>query len=273
MKKLLVLVLSLAMVLSLSACGNKETKKSDSDSSKKKFTVGFDAEYPPYGYMDSDTGEYTGFDLELAQAVCDMEGWELVKTPIEWASKDAELNNGNIDCIWNGFTINGKEDKYEWSDPYVNNQQVVVVAKDSGITKLADLKDKVVAVQVTTQPEKIFLQNKDKRIPPVRQVVTVDGGDILYSMLVNGRVDAIAGHREAIEQYAKDYGKDYRILEEPLLQSHIGVAFYKDDQRELVNKLSDALEDMENDGTLAKIASKYLSDVDYYLMAGDSSGN
>lgn len=107
----------------------------------------------------------------------------------------------------------------------------------------------------------------------MRQVVTVDGGDILYSMLVNGRVDAIAGHREAIEQYAKDYCKDYRILEEPLLQSHIGVAFYKDDQRELVNKLSDALEDMESDGTLAKIASKYLSDVDYYLMAGDSSGN
>ncbi len=68
-------------------------------------------------------------------------------TPIEWASKDAELNNGNIDCIWNGFTINGKEDKYEWSDPYVNNQQVVVVAKDSGITKLADLKDKYVAAQ------------------------------------------------------------------------------------------------------------------------------
>ena len=79
----------------------------------KTLIVGFDAEYPPYGYMDSDTGEYTGFDLELAQAVCDMEGWELVKTPIEWASKDAELNNGNIDCIWNGFTINGKEDKYE----------------------------------------------------------------------------------------------------------------------------------------------------------------
>ena len=76
MKKLLVLVLSLAMVLSLSACGNKETKKSDSDSSKKKFTVGFDAEYPPYGYMDSDTGEYTGFDLELAQAVCDTWIWD-----------------------------------------------------------------------------------------------------------------------------------------------------------------------------------------------------
>ena len=162
MKKLLVLVLSLAMVLSLSACGNKETKKSDSDSSKKKFAVGFDAEYPPYGYMDSDTGEYTGFDLELAQAVCDMEGWELVKTPIEWASKDAELNNGNIDCIWNGFTINGKEDKYEWSDPYVNNQQVVVVAKNSGITKLADLKDKYVAAQSASAALQLLQKGGDQ---------------------------------------------------------------------------------------------------------------
>lgn len=129
------------------------------------------------------------------------------------------------------------------------------------------------AVQATTQPEKIFLQSKDERIPAVRQVVTVDGGDILYSMLVNGRVDAIAGHREALVQYARDYSKDYRILEEPLMKSYIGVAFYKDDQRELVNKLSDALGDMQSDGTLAKIASKYLPDVDYYLMAGDSSGN
>ena len=102
------------------------------------FIVGFDAEYPPYGYMD-ENGEYTGFDLELAQAVCDLQGWELVKTPIDWDSKDLELNSGAIDCIWNGFTINGREDEYEWSDPYVDNSQVIVVGKDSGITKLADL--------------------------------------------------------------------------------------------------------------------------------------
>lgn len=128
------------------------------------------------------------------------------------------------------------------------------------------------AVKATTQPEKIFLQSKDERIPSVRQVVTVDGGDILYSMLVNGRVDAIAGHREALVQYARDYSKDFRILEEPLMQSPIGVAFYKDDQRELVGKLSDILMDMQSDGTLAKIFSKFLPDADYYLMEGGSSG-
>jgi polar amino acid transport system substrate-binding protein len=90
------------------------------------FTVGFDAEFPPYGYMD-DNGEYTGFDLELAEEVCKRNGWELVKQPIDWDAKDAELNSGTIDCIWNGFTINGREDHYTFIDPYVDNKQVVIV--------------------------------------------------------------------------------------------------------------------------------------------------
>ena len=127
MRKLVALALSCAMVFSMTACGSKDNGSKDngskSDSGKTTFTVGFDAEYPPYGYMD-DSGEYTGFDLELAQAVCDIEGWELVKTPIDWDSKDLELNNGNIDCIWNGFTMNGREDDYTWSDPYVNIQEL-----------------------------------------------------------------------------------------------------------------------------------------------------
>ena len=153
MKKLLVLVLSLAMVLSLSACGNKETKKSDSDSSKKKFTVGFDAEYPPYGYMDSDTGEYTGFDLELAKEVAERLGLEYAAQPIAWDSKDMELEAGNIDCIWNGFTMTGREDDYTWSEPYMANTQVFVVAKDSGIASQADLAGKIVECQVDSSAE------------------------------------------------------------------------------------------------------------------------
>ena len=115
----------------------------------KTLIVGFDAEYPPYGYMDDD-GEYTGFDLELAQAVCDLEGWELEKKPINWDSKDMELNSGSIDCIWNGFTMNGREDDYTFSDPYVDNSQVIVVAEDSGIDKLTDLAGKTVGVQAAS---------------------------------------------------------------------------------------------------------------------------
>ena len=80
-----------------------------------------------------ENGEYTGFDLELAEAVCKLEGWELVKKPLNWDSKDMELNSGSIDCIWNGFTMNGREEDYTFSTPYVDNSQVIVVAEKSGI--------------------------------------------------------------------------------------------------------------------------------------------
>ena len=110
------------------------------------FTVGFDAEFPPYGYKD-ESGEYVGFDLDLAQEVCNRNGWTLVKQPIDWDSKDMELNSGTISCIWNGFTMDGREDEYTWSSAYVDNSQVVVVRADSGITKLSDLAGKVVVVQ------------------------------------------------------------------------------------------------------------------------------
>ena len=165
-KRVLSVLLATVMVAGVFAgCGgSKDTAKTsdtaaedtaddadaaDTSSETTKFVVGFDAEYPPYGYMD-ENGEYTGFDLELAQAVCDMEGWELVKQPINWDSKDMELNSGNIDCIWNGFTMNGREDDYTFSVPYVDNSQVIVVAEDSGIASLADLAGKTVGVQAAS---------------------------------------------------------------------------------------------------------------------------
>mgnify|MGYP002581483889 CR=1 FL=1 len=113
---------------------------------RTQLIVGFDAEYPPYGYMD-ENGEYVGFDLDLAQEVCDRNGWELVKQPIDWDAKDMELNSGSIDCIWNGFTMTGREDDYTFSEPYVDNSIVVVVAADSDIQSLEDLAGKVVATQ------------------------------------------------------------------------------------------------------------------------------
>ena len=103
--------------------GTKETAAEDSGGTEKKtFTVGFDAEFPPY-----DAGEYVGFDLDLARAVCEKNGWEFVAQPIDWDAKDMELSSGAIDCIWNGFTMNGREDDYTWGVPYIDNSQVFVV--------------------------------------------------------------------------------------------------------------------------------------------------
>lgn len=158
MKKKMVSILTAAFCVSalLAGCGFADTAKTSASSAgaassstdgTTTFTVGFDAEYPPYGYMDDETGDYTGFDLELAEAVCEIYGWKLVKTPINWDAKDTELNSGAIDCIWNGFTMNGREDQYTFSVPYVDNSQVFVVAEDSGITSKEDLAGKVVGVQ------------------------------------------------------------------------------------------------------------------------------
>ena len=117
MKTIVSLVLALTLVFCLAACGSKKADEPAAEGGDKKtFTVGFDAEFPPYGYKD-DSGEYVGFDLDLAQAVCDYYGWELVKQPINWDSKDMELNSGTIDCIWNGFTMTGRESEYTWTDP------------------------------------------------------------------------------------------------------------------------------------------------------------
>ena len=125
-KKAVALMLSAVMVMGMASAVSVQAGVAD-----KTLIVGFDAEYPPYGYMD-ESGEYTGFDLELAQAVCDLEGWELEKKPINWDSKDMELNSGSIDCIWNGFTMNGREDDYTFSEPYVDNSLVIVFAVFSG---------------------------------------------------------------------------------------------------------------------------------------------
>ena len=158
MKKRLVLLLVTAMAATtvLAGCGSKDSGSSDNGKKSSKeakvendddtLIVGFDASFPPYGYKD-DSGEYVGFDLDLAQEVCDRNNWKLVKQPIDWDSKDAELNSGTIDCIWNGFTMNGREDDYTWSDPYIDNKQVVVVRSDSGIDDFAGLKGKHVEVQ------------------------------------------------------------------------------------------------------------------------------
>ena len=144
MKRISVLLLAAVMVIGMTACGKKDDVKTGVEDGT--LTVGFDAEYPPYGYMD-ENGEYTGFDLELAEAVCEKEGWKLEKKPIVWESKDMELNSSSIDCIWNGFTKNGREDEYNFSVSYVDNSQVIVVAENSGIAKLSDLAGKVVGVQ------------------------------------------------------------------------------------------------------------------------------
>lgn len=220
------------------------------------FVVGFDAEYPPYGYMDDD-GEYTGFDLELAQAVCDLEGWELVKTPIDWDSKDLELESGSIDCIWSGFTINGREDDYTWSYPYVDNSQVIVVSEESGITSLADLEGKIVGVQAASAALELLSEDGDQAD------LAATFGDLLefadyntaFVELQAGSVDAVAMDI-GVAQYQIKEKEGYIILDEELNSEQYGIGFRLDDE-ELRDTVNEALLALVEDGTVAELAEKY----------------
>lgn len=267
MKKILAIALSLTMVLSLCACGSTE-KKAEDVSSKKQLIVGFDAEYPPYGYMDAQTGEYTGFDLELAQAVCDMEGWELVKTPIAWDSKDEELNNGTIDCIWNGFTMNGLEDDYEWSDPYVNNQQVVVVSKKSGIEKLADLKDKYVGAQAASAALHLLQEGGDQEElgKTFKEIQEFPDYNTAFAELEAGTVDAVAMDVGVAKYQVQNRGDGYVILEESLNSEQYAIGFKKGNT-ELRDKVNADVKKLYDEGKVTELAKKY--EIDDMICLGD----
>ncbi len=138
----------------------KAGDKTDTQATDGTFIVGFDQDFPPMGFVGDD-GEYTGFDLELAKEVAGRLGLEFVAQPIAWDAKDMELNSGTIDCIWNGFTMNGREDDYTWSEPYMDNSQVFVVAADSGISSFADLAGKIVEVQADSSAEAALKDNTE----------------------------------------------------------------------------------------------------------------
>ena len=226
---------------------------------QKTFTVGFDAEYPPYGYMDGN-GEYTGFDLELAQAVCDLEGWELVKTPIDWDSKDMELNSGSIDCIWNGFTIDGREDDYTWSEPYINNSQVIVTAEASGINALSDLAGKIVEVQKESSAQSALEENTDLS-GSFAQLLTVGEYNTAIMDLESGAVDAIAMDIFVAKDQLADKGDELVILDEQISSEKYAVGFLKGNT-ELRDQVQKTLEEMVADGTFAEISKKWFdSDV------------
>ena len=220
------------------------------------FIVGFDAEYPPYGYMD-ENGEYTGFDLELAQAVCDLQGWELVKTPIDWDSKDLELYSGAIDCIWNGFTMNGREEEYTWSVPYVDNSQVIVVAEDSGIESLEDLAGKIVGVQADSAALKLLADDGDQAElgATFGTLQQFKDYNTAFAELQAGSIDASAIDI-GVAQYQLKGKEGYKILDEALNSEQYAIGFRLGDD-ELCNTVNESLKTLLEDGTFDELAEKY----------------
>lgn len=221
----------------------------------RTFTVGFDAEFPPYGYMD-ENGEYVGFDLDLAKEVCARNGWEFVAQPIDWDSKDMELESGSIDCIWNGFTIQGREDAYTWSVPYVDNSQVFVVPAEAGITTQADLAGKVVGVQKDSSALAALEGDAADLAATFAQLQQYGDYNVAFMDLEQGAIEALAIDIGVANYQIKSRGDAFVILDEQLASEQYGIGF-KLGNEELKNQVETTLLEMVEDGTFMQIAENY----------------
>ena len=283
-KRIISLLLAAAMAVSMTACGSKNDNKADTDAGKAEdtvqadgaedadaeadrtqFIVGFDAEFPPYGYMD-ENGDYTGFDLDLAQEVCDRNGWELVKKPINWDSKDMELSSGSIDCIWNGFTMNGRVDDYTWSDPYIENSIVVVVPSDSEVKALSDLAGKIVSVQADSSGL-AALEGEDATeenqalAESFAELQQVGDYNTAFMNLEAGAVDAVVLDIGVALYQLASRGDKFTMLDDQISAEQYAVGF-KLGNTSLRDKVQETLNAMAEDGKIKEIADKY---ADYYL--------
>lgn len=249
----------LAALGGLTACGGTDAKNSD----LPQILIGSDT-YPPYIYLNND-GTPTGIDVEIATEAFRRMGYAARFEVIDWEQKTALVESGAIDCIWGCFSMQGRETLYRWAGPYMVSRQVVAVNADSSIQSLSDLAGKTVMVQSTSKPEGTFLSGSDPRIPQTVEVFSIEDRNMQYAMLACGYVDAIAAHETAILQYMKDNNAVFRILEEPLLVTGLGVAFAKNDSRGLDHQLNDTFAQMREDGTLERIVGKYLEHASQYL--------
>lgn len=278
MKRKLTLLVSLALAVCAAGAvfvgcssnkGGEQATENTSSGDINTLVVGFDQAYPPYGFVGDD-GQYTGLDLDLAQEVAKRNGWEFKAEAIDWDAKDALLGQGAINCIWNGFTMEGREGKYTFSEPYMLNEQVIVVKSDSPVAQLTDLADKTVMTQVDSAALDV-LEAPAFEHGRAELAATFKGGapqtiadyNNAFLQLDAGTVDAVACDL-SIAQYhiAAEPGK-YVQLSEALSTEHYAVGF-KVGNDALAQKVTDTLKEMTADGTAKEICDKYAQyGVDY----------
>lgn len=267
-KKIWALVAATAM-LALSAAllagcsgGSNESQDAGGDEAASAesgdftLTVGFDQGYPPYGFVGDD-GEYTGFDLDLAAEVAERNGWGLELTAIDWDAKDALLSSGSINCIWNGFTMEGRENDYTFSEPYMLNEQVIVVKADSGIADADGLAGK----SVMTQVDSAALDVLDCDAADLAATFAGGGPQTIgdynnaFMQLESGMVDAVACDL-SIANYQMSAKPDAYTIIETLSSEHYAVGFKQGDE-ELAATVTDTLKEMYEDGTVQELCDKY----------------
>ncbi len=276
-KRVFYFLLLVGLVLGLTACGTKETggnavgktgEESGSNAKQEdtslqyildrgKFIVGLDDTFPPMGFRD-DANNIVGFDIDLAQAVSDKLGVELVLQPIEWDAKEQELATKNIDAIWNGFSITEERlANLTMSDPYMENSISLVVAKDSEIASMEDMAGKRLAVQSGSSAQEALDSEENKEFKDSVGKINEFASYVTALMdLETGNSDAVLMDSVVANYMINTAGKDFTILDDALVAEEYAVGFRKGDQA-LCDAVNNALKELKEDGTVETIATKW----------------
>ena len=258
MKKFLACLMALTLLMSFAAFGHAEDGSLQYILDKGELIVGFDPGFPPMGFEDAD-GEYVGFDLEVAYAVCDLLGVTLVMQPIDWDAKELELNAKNIDCIWNGFTMTPeREEALTFSLPYMANEQVLVVKADTDYFTLADLAGKSLGVQAASSAVDALNAAAEFKAS-LSDVAEYDMNTVLLMDLDKGGVDVALLDVIVAGYYMVTEDVEFRVLEEALAPEFFGVGFRKGDEA-LAEAVNQAFIELTFNGVLAEISTEWFTD-------------
>ena len=247
-----------SMSFSLLACSKKEIK---SVMDKDKIIVGLDDAFAPMGFKN-ESGEIVGFDVDLAKEVGQRLDKEVVFQPIDWSMKESELNSGNIDFIWNGYTITEeRKEKVDFSEAYLNNKQVIVTLTTTDINSKSDLADKKVGAQ--SESSAIEAMEKDMELYESfygGEAITFEDNNQALMDLESGRIDAVVADEILVKYYIKLKGEDkFKVLTENFGSEEYGVGIRKGDI-ETVEAINNAFEEMKKDGKMSEISQKWFGE-------------
>ena len=244
MKKLLALVLTLCLALGVSLA------------SAETFKMGIDPEYDPFSYMGND-GDYTGFDVAVCKAACELAGLEWEAVPVDWDFKLQMLDAKDVDCIWSGMTIldSMKDAGYVLSAPYYESAQVLVVRADSGIEASTDLAGKVVAVQLGTSGATLLEKDLADWSATFESISLLGSFNLCFKELEGNAADAVFVDLPVAEKYVSTH-PELKILDEKLGAEEYGICFRNGDD-ELCAKIEGAVAELVASGAYAEIAQKY----------------
>lgn len=234
---------------------------------KGEIVLGMDDAFPPMGYTDTTTGEIIGFDVDVATEVFSRLGVELKLQPIEWSTKEMELDGGNVDLLWNGYSYTEERaEKQTLSDAYMKNNQVILVKEDSSYQSLADLAGKSLGVQSDSSAESALESEEATEFrESLGEIVPIDDYSKAILEIQNGLIEAIAIDEVVARFYLTNDPGAYRILEkedgtvESLAVEDYVIGFRKGDQA-LCDQVNETLKEMKADGTLAEISEKWFGE-------------